>query len=103
MYGACISFTLFLHQGVAIIHLRKMWEKLLLAARVIAAIENPADICVLSHRPYGQVSIGECVNIGHYCFLIIVARNFKTFLSANRQFVYLVHIGFLLLLKHSKH
>ena len=59
LYGPYISFTLFLHQGVAIIHLRKMWEKLLLAARVIAAIENPADICVLSHRPYGQVSIGN--------------------------------------------
>lgn len=32
----------------------KTWEKLLLAARVIAAIENPADICVISARPYGQ-------------------------------------------------
>ena len=34
--------------GVYIINLRKTWEKLLLAARAIAAIENPADVCVIS-------------------------------------------------------
>ena len=32
-------------------------EQLLLAARVIVAIENPADVCVISARPYGQRSI----------------------------------------------
>lgn len=41
--------------GVPIINVRKTWEKLLLAARVIAAIENPADVCVLSNKPFGQV------------------------------------------------
>lgn len=40
--------------GVHIIHLRKTWEKLLLAARAVAAIENPADVCVVSARPYAQ-------------------------------------------------
>ncbi|MCP9259237.1 40S ribosomal protein SA [Dirofilaria immitis] len=40
--------------GVHIIHLRKTWEKLLLAARAIAAIDNPADVCVVSARPYAQ-------------------------------------------------
>lgn len=40
--------------GTHIIHLRKTWEKLLLAARAIAAIENPADVCVVSARPYAQ-------------------------------------------------
>lgn len=40
--------------GVHIIHLRKLWEKLLLAARAIAAIDNPADVCVVSARPYAQ-------------------------------------------------
>ncbi|VDN33711.1 unnamed protein product [Gongylonema pulchrum] len=30
------------------------WEKLLLAARAIAAIDNPADVCVVSARPYAQ-------------------------------------------------
>jgi len=37
--------------GIYIINLRKTWEKLLLAARAIAAIENPADVCVISARP----------------------------------------------------
>ncbi len=31
-----------------------MWDKVVLAARVIAAIENPADICVISARQIGQ-------------------------------------------------
>jgi len=43
--------------GVHIINLRKTWEKLLLAARAIAAIENPADVCVISARPYGQRAV----------------------------------------------
>lgn len=43
--------------GTHLIHLRKTWEKLLLAARAIAAIENPADVCVISARPYGQRAV----------------------------------------------
>lgn len=43
--------------SVAIINLRKTWEKLLLAARAIVAIENPADVCVISARPYGQRAV----------------------------------------------
>ena len=43
--------------GVYIINLKKTWEKLLLAARAIAAIENPADVCIISARPYGQRAI----------------------------------------------
>jgi len=45
------------NDGIAIINLRKIWEKLLLAARAIVAIENPADICVISARPYGQRAV----------------------------------------------
>jgi len=44
-------------QGTNIINLRKTWEKLLLAARAIAAIENPADVCVVSVRPQGQRAV----------------------------------------------
>ncbi|CAO3630405.1 unnamed protein product [Cunninghamella echinulata] len=40
--------------GVNIINLGKTWEKLILAARVIASIENPKDIVVISARPYGH-------------------------------------------------
>jgi len=43
--------------GVHVINLQKTYEKIVLAARVIAAIENPADVCVISARPYGQRAV----------------------------------------------
>jgi len=43
--------------GTHIIHLKKTWEKLVLAARAIAAIENPAEVCVISARLYAQRAI----------------------------------------------
>jgi len=42
------------NDGVHIINIRKTWEKLLLAARAIAAVENPADVCVISARQFAQ-------------------------------------------------
>ena len=43
--------------GVHIINLGKTWEKIVLAARIIAAIENPADVVAISARPYGQRAV----------------------------------------------
>jgi len=43
--------------GINIINLKKTWEKLLLAARAIAAIENPADVFVVSSRPTAQRAV----------------------------------------------
>jgi len=43
--------------GIFIFNLHKTWEKLMLAARVIAAIESPADVVVISGRNYGQRAI----------------------------------------------
>uniref|UniRef100_A0A3Q3E6P2 40S ribosomal protein SA n=2 Tax=cellular organisms TaxID=131567 RepID=A0A3Q3E6P2_9LABR len=43
--------------GVYIVNLKKTWEKLLLAARAIVAIENPADVCVISSRNTGQRAV----------------------------------------------
>jgi len=43
--------------GTFIINIRRIWEKLLFAARAIAAIENPADVCVISSRPFGQRAV----------------------------------------------
>ncbi|KAG0781441.1 hypothetical protein G6F62_008935 [Rhizopus arrhizus] len=40
--------------GINLINIGKTWEKLIFAARVIAAIENPQDIVVVSARPYGH-------------------------------------------------
>jgi len=43
--------------GVFLIDLQKTWEKLVLAARIIVAIENPQDVCVISARDYGQRAV----------------------------------------------
>lgn len=43
--------------GVFLINLGKTWEKLVLAARIIVAIENPEDVIVVSARPYGQRAV----------------------------------------------
>jgi len=43
--------------GIHIIHLGKTWEKLMVAARIIVAIENPKDIIVASQRPYGSRAV----------------------------------------------
>lgn len=43
--------------GASIINIRKFWEKILLAARAIVAVENPADVCAISCQPQGRMSI----------------------------------------------
>ncbi|GAX83264.1 hypothetical protein CEUSTIGMA_g10690.t1 [Chlamydomonas eustigma] len=45
------------NDGIYVINLEKTYEKLQMAARVIVAIENPQDVCVLSARPYGQRAV----------------------------------------------
>lgn len=46
-----------LNDGIHIINLQKTWEKLVFAARIIASIENPKDVVVISARPYGQRAV----------------------------------------------
>lgn len=43
--------------GVSIINLRHTWEKLLLAARAIVAIEHPSEVFVISCRQSGQRAV----------------------------------------------
>jgi len=43
--------------SVHIINLRRTWEKLLLAARAICAIEHPSEVFVISSRPFGQRAV----------------------------------------------
>ncbi len=50
------SFLVYL-LGVCLFNIRKMWDKLVLAARAIAAVENPADVCVISARQIGQRAV----------------------------------------------
>ena len=66
------------HEGIHIINLGKSWEKLMIAARIIAAVPNPRDILV-SHLTYllcfayrgflclilllGKIGLGVCLLI----------------------------------------
>nr|P46770.1 RecName: Full=Small ribosomal subunit protein uS2; AltName: Full=40S ribosomal protein SA; AltName: Full=Laminin-binding protein p40; Short=LBP/p40 [Echinococcus granulosus]AAB68315.1 laminin-binding protein [Echinococcus granulosus] len=50
-------------EGNHIIHLNKTWEKLLLAARAICAIENPADVVIIGGQPTWQRG---ALKFGHY-------------------------------------
>lgn len=43
--------------AVPIINLGKTWEKLVLAARIIVAIENPSDVVAISARNIGQRAV----------------------------------------------
>lgn len=43
--------------GIHLLDLGKTWEKVMVAARVIVAIENPQDILVISQRPYGSRAV----------------------------------------------
>ena len=43
--------------GVYLINLGKTWEKIVLAARIIVAVENPQDVVAVSARQYGQRSV----------------------------------------------
>jgi len=45
------------HDGIYILNLGKTWEKILLAARAIVTIENPADVVVISGRTWGQRAV----------------------------------------------
>jgi small subunit ribosomal protein SAe len=51
------------NDGIYVINLAKTWEKIALAARVIVAIENPADVFAISARPYGQRAV---LKFAHY-------------------------------------
>ena len=43
--------------NINVIHLGKTWEKLMVAARIIVAIENSQDIVVCSQRPFGSRAV----------------------------------------------
>merc|ERR1712038_708545 len=59
--------------GINIINLKKTWEKLMLSARAIAAIENPEDIFVASSRAYGQRA---CLKFARYIGATAIAGRF---------------------------
>jgi len=44
-------------EGVHIINLEQTWQKIKLAARVIAAVDRPEEVIVVCARPYGQRAV----------------------------------------------
>jgi len=48
---------------VHVLDLEKFWDKLILAARVIVAVEDPSDVCVISARPSGKRAV---IKYAHY-------------------------------------
>lgn len=50
------------NDGIHLINLSKTWEKIVLAARAIAAVENPADVCVISQRASAQRAVLKFAN-----------------------------------------
>jgi len=44
-------------EGVHIINIEQTWQKIKLAARVIAAVDRPEDVIVVCARPYGQRAV----------------------------------------------
>jgi small subunit ribosomal protein SAe len=48
--------------GIHIINIGRTWEKILLAARAIVAIEHPQEIYVISSRPFGQRAVLKFAN-----------------------------------------
>lgn len=59
--------------GAHIINLGRTWEKLLLAARAIAAIEHPQEIYAISSRAYGQRAV---LKFAHYTGATPIAGRF---------------------------
>jgi small subunit ribosomal protein SAe len=53
--------------GSSVINVRKFWEKLLLAARAIVAVENPADVCAISCQPQGKRIL---IKTRFYCIVV---------------------------------
>lgn len=43
--------------GAHVFDVSKMWEKIMLAARIIAAVDNAQDVCIVSSKDLGQRAI----------------------------------------------
>jgi small subunit ribosomal protein SAe len=61
------------NDGIHILNIGKTWEKLVLAARVIVAIENPEDVIAISARPYGMRAV---LKFAHYTGAQSIAGRF---------------------------
>lgn len=65
-----------------IIRLDKTWEKILLAARAIAAVDNPSDVCVIGSRPFTQRAV---LKFAHYTRTTAIAGRFTPGAFTNQK------------------
>jgi small subunit ribosomal protein SAe len=68
-------------EGVHLINLGRTWEKLMLAARIIVAIENPSDVVAISNRQYGQRAV---LKFGQYTGAQYLVNRFTPGLFTNQ-------------------
>merc|ERR1712127_1151157 len=61
------------NDGVHVLNIGKTWEKLMLSARIIVAIENPEDVIAISARPYGMRAV---LRFAHYTGANSIAGRF---------------------------
>lgn len=59
--------------GLHVLNIGKTWEKIMLAARVIVAIENPEDVVAISARPWGMRAV---LKFAHYTGAQSIAGRF---------------------------
>ena len=45
------------NKGIYFLNLAKTWEKLMISARIIAAVDNPKDVLIVSNRQFAQRAI----------------------------------------------
>jgi len=60
-------------EGFYVLNIGKTWEKIMLAARVIVAIENPEDVVAISARPWGMRAV---LKFAHYTGAQSIAGRF---------------------------
>jgi len=74
-------------QGVHLIDIRKTWEKLLLAARAIVAVENPKDVCAVALSSQSAVPVAQraVLKLGSYLGCRTIAGRFTPGTFTNQQ------------------
>jgi len=68
--------------GQFILNIQYTWDKIVLAARIIAAIENPKDVCVISARDWGQRAV---LKFAHYTGATAISGRFTPGTFTNQQ------------------
>ncbi|TPP60220.1 40S ribosomal protein SA [Fasciola gigantica] len=69
-------------EGNHIIRLNKTWEKILLAARAIAAVDNPQDVCAIGCKPSTQRAV---LKFAHYARASAIAGRFTPGAFTNQK------------------